>query len=65
MKATQREKILANNPGHGFDGEAQMSATLYLFDPERFGIRAYRHFLGLPNRPAFLHAVLNGKALVE
>jgi hypothetical protein len=59
MQAAQRAKILANNPDHGANGVPQMSATIYLFDPERFGVRAYRHFLGLSNGRAFLHAMLN------
>jgi hypothetical protein len=30
-----------------------------------FGVRAYRHFLKLANGREYLHAILNGKALVE
>jgi hypothetical protein len=65
MQPVQRKKILRNNRDHGTNDELQMSATIYLFDPERFGVRAYRHFRSLLDERAFLHAVLAGKALAE
>lgn len=65
MAPVLRERVLAQFPGHGFAGEAQMRLTIYLFDPMRFGVQAYRHFLKLANGRAYLHAILAGKVLRE
>jgi len=60
-----RERVLSQYPGQGFEGERQMSTTIYLLDPMRFGVRAYRHFLRPENGRDFLHAVLSGKAMTD
>lgn len=65
MAPTQRELVLAQYPGDGFDDEVEMSTTIYLLDPARFGAEAYRHFLKPANGPKFLYAILAGKALLE
>lgn len=65
MPTDLRERILANYPNHGYDDEVQMSSTIYMFDPMRFGVQAYRHFLRPGNGRDFLRAILRGDALVE
>lgn len=65
MAPAQRERVLSNYAGSGFENDAQMSSTIYLFDPMRFGVQAYRHFLGRASGRDYLHAVLAGNALVE
>jgi hypothetical protein len=65
MAPDQREDVLARYPGDGFEDDAQMSSTIYLLDPLRFGVAAYRHFLRSENGRSYLQRVLEGKALVE
>lgn len=65
MDPADRERVLTQFPGEGFEGDWQMSSTIYLFDPERFGVHAYRHFLKPANGRRYLHEILSGKVLVE
>lgn len=51
--------------GEGYEGDWQMSTTIYLLDPVRFGAQAYRHFLKPGNRRDHLHAILAGRALTD
>jgi hypothetical protein len=63
MAPTLRERLLARYPGGGYEDDGQMSSTILLFDPMRFGAQAYRHYL--ESGSAYLHAVVAGRALVE
>lgn len=63
MNAAQRDNVLSQYPGQGFEGDWQMSTTIYLFDPMRFGVQAYRHFLKPGNGRDYLGRILAGKAL--
>lgn len=65
MAPAQRERVLSHFPGQGFEGDWQMNTTVYLVDPMRFGVQAYRHFLKSANGREYLHAVLAGKVLRE
>ncbi|HET9702366.1 MAG TPA: DUF6639 family protein [Burkholderiales bacterium] len=65
MSPAERDLALAQVPGQGFEGDWQMSATIYMLDPVRFGAQAYRHYLKPGNGREFLHAILAGKVLVE
>ncbi|HSD42208.1 MAG TPA: DUF6639 family protein [Burkholderiales bacterium] len=65
MSDSHRRKILEAFPGEGFEDESRMSAIVYMFDPPRFGVEAYRHYLRPENGPAFLRAILSGSALVD
>lgn len=65
MAPRLREQVLKQFPGEGFEGDWQMSTTIYMLDPMRFGAQAYRHFLKLANGREYLHAILSGKALIE
>lgn len=65
MEPFQRERILSLYPCEAFEGDWKMSTTIYMLDCMAFGVRAYRHFLQLPNGHDYLHAILNGTALAE
>lgn len=65
MPPDLRGRVLALYPGEGYEDDAQMSSTIYLFDPLRFGAQAYRHFLRRASGREYLHAVVTGNALVE
>ncbi len=64
MAPSYRELLLAQYPGRGFATEMEINTTVYLFDPLRFGIQAYRHFLKTENGKAFVQRILAGQALV-
>ena len=65
MAPMQRERVLSQFPGQGFEGDWQMNTTTYLLDPMRFGVEAYRHFLKPANGRDYLHAILAGKVMFE
>ena len=65
MEQGLRERVLNANPGTAFDRESKINATIYLCDPMRFAVRAYRHYLKAEHGDEFLHMVLSGKALVH
>jgi hypothetical protein len=65
MEPLMRDRVLWQFPSEGFEGDWQMSTTIYLFDCMGFGVRAYRHFLKLANGRDYLQAILNGEALIE
>ena len=50
MEPLQRERVLTQYPCEAFEGDWEMSTTIYMFDCMRFGVRAYLHFLNLPHR---------------
>ena len=65
MEPVLRERVLLHFPCAAFEGEWQMSTTIYMFDCMSFGARAYRHFLKMENGRDYLHAIIDGKALVD
>ena len=65
MAPELRERVMARFPGQGYEGDWQMKTSIYLMDPMRFGVQAYRHFLGPGNGRDYLHAILDGKVMVE
>ena len=65
MNPNLREEVMARNPGVSFDSEREMNAIIYMFDPMRFGVAAYRHYLEKRNGNAFLLRVLSGNALTN
>lgn len=64
IPASHRDRLLATIPGRGFETEAQINTTIYLFDPLRFGAQSYRHFLRTVNGAAFVQKILAGHALI-
>jgi hypothetical protein len=65
MDPELRECVLSQSPGDGYEGDWQMSTTIYLLDPMRFGVQAYRHFRKPENGRDYLHAILAGRALID
>ena len=63
MEPVLREKVLSHFTGKAFEGDWQMSTTVYMLDCMGFGIRAYLHFIKLTDGDEYLHAILNGEAL--
>ena len=65
MEPELRACVLWQFPGEGDEGDWQMSTALYLLDPLRFGVQAYRHLSIPANGRDYLHAILAGHALAE
>jgi hypothetical protein len=65
MQPELRRRVLARNPGEGYDADAQINSTIYLIDPTRFAVESYRHFLRPENGMRFLHEVLAGRIRLE
>jgi hypothetical protein len=65
MNPVLRVRILDANPGVGFDSEWEINEIIYLFDPMRFGVDAYGHYLQRGNGDAFLLKVLSGNSTVK
>jgi hypothetical protein len=63
MPAYFRRRILEKIPYEAFETENDISAMLFLFDPIQFGVRAYKHYTKLQDKPAFVRGILAGKAL--
>ncbi|MGZ9032370.1 MAG: DUF6639 family protein [Burkholderiaceae bacterium] len=63
MEAQARERILRQFPGEGFESVREITLTIYLIDPTRFGAHAYRHFMRPGNGASFVQRVLSGRAL--
>ena len=65
MEPVLRERVLSQFPCEAFEGDWQMSTTIYMFDCMRFGVRAYLHYMNMADRRDYLQSILNGKTLVE
>lgn len=65
MNPVLRARILDANPGVGFESGRKINEIIYLFDPMRFGVEAYRHYLKKGNGDAFLLKTLSGKVLTH
>ena len=65
MNPNLRERVLAENPGEGFDSELEMNEIVYSLDPMHFGVEAYRHYLKQEQGTTFLLRVLSGEALTN
>ena len=65
MPPALRTQALRAMPDRGFTDADRITSVVYLFDPMRFGVRAYRHFIALPDGAAFLKDVLAGKVLAD
>ena len=63
MDKQARERILRQFPGDGFGSVREIGLTLYLMNPTRFGVQAYRHFMRPGNGATFVEQVLSGRAL--
>jgi hypothetical protein len=63
MGSGLRERVLALPAAYIFDNPLQMNTAVYLSDPERFGVGAYRHYTQPGNGAEFLQQVLAGRVL--
>ena len=63
MEPELRSMVLSHFGGTAFEGDWQMSSTIYMLDPMGFGIRAYLHFLKLIDGNKYIHSILKGEAL--
>jgi hypothetical protein len=61
----QRARVLSQFTGDGYETEQQMNTTIYLCDPMRFGVEAYRHFIRRGREAGFFDAILTGRILVH
>jgi len=65
MDPAERQAALQVNPGQGYDHDAQINDLQYAFDPMRFGVEAYRHWLRQRDGADFLRRVLAGQVVSE
>ena len=65
MNPTLRAHILENFSEAGLDNGFQFNEITYAFDPMRFGVEAYLHYLKQGHGDTFLLKVLSGKALTN
>ena len=66
MDPAMRARILMEYPRASFDSELEINEISYSFDPMRFGVAAYRHYLEQANGgDEFLLRVLSGSALIH
>jgi len=65
MPPALRTKALAGVPTETFDSFDRFTPLLYMFDPMRFGVGAYRHFSSRSEPSSVVRDVLSGKALAD
>jgi hypothetical protein len=63
MPAMYREQLLGRFVGMEFQDEMQINTIIYLFDPFRFGILAYKHFKKPGNGADFLQQIITSNVL--
>lgn len=55
-----RNRILTAIPGTGFEHEREISELYMAFNPDRFAVQVYRHFMRSTNRAEFFARLLSG-----
>ncbi|MDJ0739328.1 MAG: hypothetical protein QNJ91_06405 [Gammaproteobacteria bacterium] len=65
LPATTRARILARDDAPAYASVDEMSWIYYLLDPGSFGVKAYRHFVGLADPRRFLDELLSGAIRAE
>ena len=65
MQPDLRSRVMAQNPGEGYDADLQINSTVYLMAPTRFAVESYRHFLRPENGTRYLRDVLAGKVQLD
>jgi hypothetical protein len=65
MPPALRVKALRGVPAETFNSFDRFTPMLYMFDPMRFGVGAYRHFSSLPGPTSVIRDVLSGKVLTD
>lgn len=65
LDESTRMAALAAMPGEGFGHDAEINDFRYAFDPMRFGVDAFRHWLSQPDGRAYLMSVIRGSIVPE
>lgn len=65
MQPDLRSRVLAQNPGEGYDADLQINSTVYLMAPTRFAVESYRHYLRPENGTRYLRDVLTSRIRLE
>lgn len=65
MSQDLRVQILKRAETDGVPHLERVTPLMYMFDPMRFGVLAYRHYASLEDGGAFIRAVLAGEALTD
>jgi hypothetical protein len=65
MPPALRARALKGVPAETFSSFDRFTPMLYMFDPMRFGVSAYRHFSAEPNPTPVIRSVLSGQALTD
>ncbi len=60
-----RGLILANFPEEGIRTSMEISSLIYMFSPENFAVRAYRHFVRTENGAAYFRRLLTGEIRLD
>lgn len=61
MDEALRASILQRYDVPGFSDIGEMSPIYYQLDPNAFGVKAYKHYIGLENPVEFLRKLLSGE----
>lgn len=65
MPGALRERVLKAYPDAAFADDDRITAVFYMFEPMAFGVASWRHYSQAGKGPAFLKAVLSGRALTD
>ena len=65
MPGALRERVLNAYPDAAFADDGRITAVYYMFEPMAFGVASWRHYAQASQGPAFLKAVLSGRALID
>lgn len=65
MPLILRNKVLENFPGEGFTEVGQINPIFFLLSPERFAVKAYRHFGQQADAAAFLQRLLKKEFTID
>lgn len=66
MARAQRSHIINLYPDDATGSDAGLrDVAVYMIDPVRFGVNAYRHFIRQENGRSFLEAILEGRAMAD
>lgn len=65
LDESTRVAALAAMPGEGFGHDAEINDFRYAFDPMRFGVDSYRHWLRQPDGRAYLMSIIRGSIVPE
>lgn len=65
MDPATRTQLLDRFPGAGFGSAAEISDIAHIVNPNQFGVDAWRHFLKVKDREAWIKRVVSGEVVLE